>query len=354
MGRRSQHHRVLRSLALVVAALMAIIATPLAAEATNTWPGAYRKWPWKAGSTTTLTTLPGQCPHCSSRESSSSWKAIDAAMDYDTVYSVAPGSIDATVSSSGGAGMYLRVKDADGTYLTYEHLSKFLLTSGSVVAGQPIAVSGNSGNSTGPHLHFQRHDGTSFSSNALSLVPISGRGGSGDALRTGVGYVSDNAGIGFTRSGEAAASTQALYRSLGGYNGAGVTADINDAWTPCHADGVVSTSFRYTCAPRSGVSGSVQTYRMGSNNRERAFMTRSGTSTAVVVYRGILYAYTRTYNGHDWIYWLGYPAANRYLLPDRNIYQQDFQFGYITFAPSSCVATVYLEGSNKQQTTVCD
>src|SRR5207245_3874001 len=139
--------------------------------------GAYRKWPWKAGIDRTVTTLPGECPHCPGSESRSAWKAIDASMYYETVYSISPGSIALYQPSGGKAGMYLLVRDADGSYITYEHLSKALVMSGSVVAGQPIAVGGCSGDGGGGHLHFRRQDGPTFSSNALSLAPFSGAAG---------------------------------------------------------------------------------------------------------------------------------------------------------------------------------
>jgi murein DD-endopeptidase len=43
-----------------------------------------------------------------------------------------------------------------GTYAIYAHLNGFLVKQGEKVAkGHTIALSGNSGNSTGPHLHFQ-------------------------------------------------------------------------------------------------------------------------------------------------------------------------------------------------------
>src|SRR5439155_8542838 len=48
--------------ALLVAAF--ILASTPAAEAHNTWTGGYRKWPWRGSDDRTLTTLPGECPHC--------------------------------------------------------------------------------------------------------------------------------------------------------------------------------------------------------------------------------------------------------------------------------------------------
>lgn len=53
------------------------------------------------------------------------------------------------------SGNYIRVRGADGTETFYGHLSERLRTVGDVVAaGEVIAKSGNTGNSTGPHLHF--------------------------------------------------------------------------------------------------------------------------------------------------------------------------------------------------------
>ncbi|AZM89700.1 MULTISPECIES: M23 family metallopeptidase [Streptomyces] len=53
-------------------------------------------------------------------------------------------------------GNAIVVKHANNTYSQYAHLSKIQVKIGQKVsAGQQIALSGNTGNSSGPHLHFE-------------------------------------------------------------------------------------------------------------------------------------------------------------------------------------------------------
>ncbi|MBZ3907093.1 MULTISPECIES: M23 family metallopeptidase [Streptomyces] len=48
------------------------------------------------------------------------------------------------------------IKHGNGTFSQYAHLSKVNVKAGQVVkTGQRIALSGNTGNSSGPHLHFE-------------------------------------------------------------------------------------------------------------------------------------------------------------------------------------------------------
>lgn len=62
------------------------------------------------------------------------------------------------VSSSGydsGLGYYVKIDHGNGRYTTYGHLNGYYVQKGdAVVKGQTIGLSGSTGLSTGPHLHF--------------------------------------------------------------------------------------------------------------------------------------------------------------------------------------------------------
>jgi murein DD-endopeptidase MepM/ murein hydrolase activator NlpD len=71
-----------------------------------------------------------------------------------TVVSAANGEI----ISAGWAGAYgyrIEIDHGNGFVTSYSHLSKILKSSGKVAAGTVIGNSGSTGNTTGPHLHFE-------------------------------------------------------------------------------------------------------------------------------------------------------------------------------------------------------
>jgi murein DD-endopeptidase MepM/ murein hydrolase activator NlpD len=67
----------------------------------------------------------------------------------------------AQVVDSPGYGLHVLLRHDSRTQTLYGHLSKVLLTTGDAVArGQVLGEVGSTGNSTGPHLHFEvRRDG---------------------------------------------------------------------------------------------------------------------------------------------------------------------------------------------------
>ena len=91
----------------------------------------------------------------------------DLKANYEKVYAVLDGKVvDAGYDSKGG-GNYIKIKHSNYFVTSYLHLSEIYYKVGEWVnAGFIIAKSGNSGNSTGPHLHF------SVSENGNYINPI--------------------------------------------------------------------------------------------------------------------------------------------------------------------------------------
>jgi murein DD-endopeptidase MepM/ murein hydrolase activator NlpD len=79
------------------------------------------------------------------------------------VLAVADGKV-ANASWGQAYGVQLVQTLADGTFFIYAHLSKTFVKPGDVLkAGEVIAKSGNTGNSSGPHLHIERRSNIRWS-----------------------------------------------------------------------------------------------------------------------------------------------------------------------------------------------
>lgn len=101
-----------------------------------------------------------------------SWAAgwhtgIDMVCDNDTIY----GTCDGTVTKIGwdkSYGNYITIKAPDGKYHWFCHLSNVICTEGQKInRTTQIGVMGNTGNSTGKHLHFEiRNSSNKYADNS--------------------------------------------------------------------------------------------------------------------------------------------------------------------------------------------
>lgn len=95
---------------------------------------------------------------------------IDLRAKYEEVYSVMDGEVTA-VSYDKRSGKYVTVQYPGAYTCSYCHLSQPLVKKGDAVkAGEVIAISGNSGMSTGAHLHFGVCDASGVRFDPLVLL----------------------------------------------------------------------------------------------------------------------------------------------------------------------------------------
>jgi len=84
-------------------------------------------------------------------------KGVDLKINMgDTIRAAFDGRVRLTKYERRGYGYYVVVRHTNSLETVYGHLSKFLVEPEQYVkAGDPIALGGNTGRSTGPHLHFE-------------------------------------------------------------------------------------------------------------------------------------------------------------------------------------------------------
>ncbi len=74
----------------------------------------------------------------------------------DTIRAAFSGKVRIVKYEAGGYGNYIVIRHPNGLETIYGHLSKQLVTENQVVrVGEPIGLGGNTGRSTGSHLHFE-------------------------------------------------------------------------------------------------------------------------------------------------------------------------------------------------------
>jgi murein DD-endopeptidase MepM/ murein hydrolase activator NlpD len=100
-------------------------------------------------------------------------------------FAVSPGTPllavgNATVVSAGWDGAYGKevvLRLADGRFAQYAHMSSLAVSAGQQVsAGQRIGLSGSTGNSTGPHLHFEIRTSNRYGAVINPIAYLAGHG----------------------------------------------------------------------------------------------------------------------------------------------------------------------------------
>ncbi|MER5489170.1 M23 family metallopeptidase [Streptomyces sp. NPDC002812] len=88
---------------------------------------------------------------------------IDFAVPTGTSVVAAAAGTVVTAGWQGAYGNAVTIQHADGRYTLYAHLSRITVKEGDqVAAGQEIGLSGSTGNSTGPHLHFEARTSNNY------------------------------------------------------------------------------------------------------------------------------------------------------------------------------------------------
>lgn len=81
---------------------------------------------------------------------------LDSPLGRRYVTAAADGTIEEIRYDIAGYGVHIRQRLDDGTLLIYGHLTKpYVALKSFVKAGQQIALTGNTGFSSAPHLHFE-------------------------------------------------------------------------------------------------------------------------------------------------------------------------------------------------------
>ncbi|MEU7601165.1 M23 family metallopeptidase [Streptomyces sp. NPDC040724] len=105
------------------------------------------------------------------------WMSVHTGIDFPVSYGTpVMAATDGTVRTqyNSAYGNMAIVTAPDGTETWYCHLSSTKIRGGKVKAGDVIAYSGNSGNSTGPHLHFEVRPGGGSAIDPLAWLRMHG------------------------------------------------------------------------------------------------------------------------------------------------------------------------------------
>jgi len=102
---------------------------------------------------------------------------VDIAAPIGTPIYAPEGGVVLQAGPATGFGLAVYVQHTDGSITLYGHISSYSVAAGQQVsAGQEIAKVGNTGQSTGPHLHFEVHQGGLYQNRTNPMPWLTARG----------------------------------------------------------------------------------------------------------------------------------------------------------------------------------
>lgn len=88
------------------------------------------------------------------------------------IFAAASGVVTYAGWNDGGYGNLIEIEHTDGSFTVYAHNNRILVREGQEVdQGQQVAEMGNTGFSTGPHLHFEIHPSGQGAANPIAYLP---------------------------------------------------------------------------------------------------------------------------------------------------------------------------------------
>ena len=125
----------------------------------------------------TAALVAGRVTSCYGSRSGAMHNGVDIAAPIGTpIFAPAPGVV-LDAGPANGFGLAVYIQHADGTITVYGHINQYFVRAGQqVAAGQQIAEVGNRGQSTGPHLHIETHQGGLYQSRVNPAPWLSARG----------------------------------------------------------------------------------------------------------------------------------------------------------------------------------
>ncbi|MCH5187591.1 MAG: peptidoglycan DD-metalloendopeptidase family protein [Oscillospiraceae bacterium] len=120
--------------------------------------GSYKggKFAWPAPSGTRITSPFGYRTHPISGQTGSLHRGIDISTGYGTNIVAGEAGVVTIAKYNSSYGRYIVINHGNGYTTLYAHNSQLLVSVGQTVSrGQVIAKAGSTGNSTGPHCHFE-------------------------------------------------------------------------------------------------------------------------------------------------------------------------------------------------------